>query len=1385
MDDVEERGPRKAHGGPYTSKHPVPTVQGYREHRAELKERQQETEDLQNQQDQDDAAGQRAAAGDAGDSRAKRAYESVKAIAKNKDRQAAVHDPYPTANRNQISGPPGDDSESGAVQGGHDPRQEDVEGSESDNDGSRDQPDSKDKSATETVAASIDPKEKRKAMKKTKRGGGGREVTDPVTHLPMVIHDMTNKDLGAVPENEATVGETPHTLTGLGGASKSQQQLGKEKAGIDSGHQGMRMMFPPPEFEDTKREMASTYRTALVAGLASVSSLALLAIGFITLLQSSSSHHSAGGYRSWWLWPSVLAVLGLAGAGSFGIVVAISGWLDKRVEDVFEDEIWDAARMRETERNGSGTELPESAAWLNSMLMSMWPLINPDLFASLVDTLEDVMQASLPKVVRMVSVDDLGQGSEAIRILGVKWLPTGAAGQSVDSQGNRKASKSSKSNDRAAPGEGEIDNGDDGKQQKGDGGDEGEGDGKDRSQDAEAIREGMEAEEGDFVNMELAFSYRARSSGKSMKSKAKNAHLYLKFYLPGGIAVPVWVELRGIVGIMRLRLQLTPDPPFIDLCTLTFLGQPRADISCVPLSKHSLNLMDVPLISTFVQSSIDAALAEYVAPKSLTLALKEMLVGDDFKKDTVARGVVLVHIKRARDFKDGDGGFGPMKGSSDSYVTASWGKFGKPQACTRIIVDDQKPNWDEWASILVSPDEINADETLRLQIWDSDKHTADDDLGRVELRLKEIMHDSKTKNQMCDREDELRAEDPDEKMPGKIMWSVGYFAKAHIQQTQLDQQTVDPSIRSLDTLKKQVSETARSKLREALDSKDTSKELHQQEVQDCKEMEDAMIISAPPLDDLPSGILSIQIHNMTGLEVAKPNRSRTNGAGDGEDREDEAEQSDDLPDSYCTIILNHTKVYRTRTKPKNAKPFFNAGTERFVKDWRTAEVIVSVRDSREGENDPLLGIVYLPLRRVFKKRSQTMATYPLAGGIGYGRARVSMVWRSVELKMPRELMGWDYGTIEVKAPVKITSADFPEQLRQCKLKFKTKINKAKMHTVQDDGGSSGGGAWRPKKQTEEGVFLGVIKRYAAPLVIEFRHKSVLADGSPGLAVLWLGSIPDEEEWTVTLQVWKGGKKQLQRARACANYNGLDDGEKPLGEMELTVRFWRGLSGFHKAYSHRSRNADVRGVMEVLDTVNDEKMAEGEGEAEVDDQGAKDSHGEVGASKDDSFSGLGFDSDSGSDTDSSSSESDEDGDGLGKKQESREEAEKRKMLRKAGDSSSSSSSSGGESDPEGGGSGRSKSLAKPVKKLPAKLKQQTSPLLNWKGGSDDDGTRGVVSQMQDYKRHHKQLHRQHKGVMQWKAARTLDWMADKVNEGKGKAVDAFHHSDKGQGIETEV
>ncbi|KAI0125527.1 hypothetical protein BJ170DRAFT_435729 [Xylariales sp. AK1849] len=1314
--DFEEDAPRKYTPG-HSGHHKIPTIQGYRERRKGLESDIEETEEAQR--------------GPEDDSKPKRAYDSAKAVIKGEDDPSSQsqHNPYPSTNRNYEVPPGGHER---ATQSGEDDdeqsHQKKTDDSASHKSKGKHGDKKQEQTATEAVAGTVDPKEKRKVMKKTKRHGGGREVTDPVTHLPLTIHDQTDKDLNSAPENEPEPGTEHTTATGPQGASKSDEELDEEQKQLQRTFNGVQRMFPPPDFEDMRKELATVYQQALYAGLTIIAVVAAV----IFIIPSFHGH----------FYPQLSTVIGAACflliAGT--TAVGMGKWIGKKVNEIVDDETWDAARIQENGILDADTELPESTQWLNRLFAAIWPLINPDLFSSLIDMIEDVMQASLPKMIKMVSVDDMGQGNEAIRILGVRWLPTGAASRSVGSDGQpEKPNKGGKSDRTDPQGEQEQDAED---SEPGDDKDKDEdkdqnAETKQQEQDQAAIREGMEAEEGDFVNLELALSYRSRSSGKSMKEKAKNAHLYLKFYLPGGIAIPVWVELRGIILTMRLRMQLTPDPPFISLCTLTFLGQPKASLSCVPLSKHSLNLMDVPLISSFVQSAIDAALAEYVAPKSLTLNLKDMLVGEDFKKDTTSRGVVLVFIKKARGFTEGDGGVGPIKGSSDSYVTVSWGKFGKPVSATRIIEGTQCPDWHEHASILVSPEELNADEKLRLQLWDSDKWTADDDLGRVELDLKSLIGNPESHNQLQDREDRFTGQDPDETMAGSLTWSVGYFAKTRIQQQQLDEQTVDEEVRTKEQLRQHISQLSEHKLREAGKAADDD-ELHQQKAQDYKETEDAMIISAPASNEYVSGVLSVQIHNITGLEVQKLQKKDTKKDGD---QDDEDEQDDDMPDSYCTIILNHRKIYRSRTKPKNSKPFFNAGTERFIRDWRTTEVIVSVRDAREREDDPLIGIVYLPLAKVFEKKSQVMDNYPLVGGIGYGRARISVVWRSVELKMPRHLTGWDYGTVEIKGAVKAKQG-LSDSLKKNRIKIRTNLGRTKMYADNDE--------WKLKdKSGSESAFIPVRKRYSSALVVEFRESTLGPDRTPAFAVLWLQDLVDEEDEVRTLKVWKGGKDNLRRAESCYGYNGSEDDEQCLGEVELSLKFWRGLSGYHKGYAAKVKNNDMRQVMECLDTVTDEKLEE-------DDDDVQDSE----------------------------ADSDADSDAEGRNGNS----QAKKKLRVHTNDDSSASSSDDEADP-GSSSSLSLSKLKKVKKVlrsPVDGGVEAATSVLAPGHNDaDDGSRGVRNSLRDYKDHHKQLHRQHRGIMQWRAAREVDHMGGKLSRLKGNVSQIFSHGEKDNGVETEV
>jgi Ca2+-dependent lipid-binding protein len=104
------------------------------------------------------------------------------------------------------------------------------------------------------------------------------------------------------------------------------------------------------------------------------------------------------------------------------------------------------------------------------------------------------------------------------------------------------------------------------------------------------------------------------------------------------VPVPIWVAVESVVGTVRLRCQMVSKPPYIRNVTFTLMGVPAISAvgfffrtpsheenlflgvltllsitqSAIPLAKALPNVLDLPLISGFVQSSIAAATSIYV-----------------------------------------------------------------------------------------------------------------------------------------------------------------------------------------------------------------------------------------------------------------------------------------------------------------------------------------------------------------------------------------------------------------------------------------------------------------------------------------------------------------------------------------------------------------------------------------------------------------------------------------------------------------------------------------------------------------------------------------------------------------------------------------------------
>ncbi|KAH8677757.1 hypothetical protein BX600DRAFT_393925 [Xylariales sp. PMI_506] len=746
--------------------------------------------------------------------------------------------------------------------------------------------------------------------------------------------------------------------------------------------------------------------------------------------------------------------------------------------------------------------IPESVEWMNTLLGVIWGLINPEMFAAVADTLEDVMQASVPGIIENVKVADISQGNNPIRILSLRALPDEHM-KDVKDEMHRENEKIKDPQELAADEEG-----------------------------------------GDYYNLEASFAYHAKPSSGSVSAKASNMGMQLVFYLGikglFGVPLPIWVELVGLVGTVRLRLQMSPEPPFMKTLTFTLMGVPKVQAGCTPMIERGVNILNLPVISNFVNWAIKAAASMYVAPKSMSLDLGKMLVGDDITKDTSALGIIFIRIHKATGLSKQDRR-GSEGGGSDPYITVSFSKFGKPMYCTRVIQDDLNPVFEESCALLLTADLLKADEQLSMELWDSDRSSADDVVGKVELSMQKLIQQP---GKMYPQISKLRGVKAESSMPGELHWEVGYFGKTQFR----------PALRT-DGKDLNLPPGLRDK-KELQDDKGT-----------LNTSEEYAVTHTPPDPLWPSGIVSIVVHQIVNLELANVKGSdggKRKGGKEYEPARDageiKEEASKKLPSSYCTILLNDELIYKTRTKVVSSKPIFNAGTEQFIRDWRSAIVTVAVRDSRNRQHDPIIGVVPLKLSDILQTSSQATRWYPLDGGIGFGRIRISLLFRSVELKLPPQQLGWDVGTFEFTSDA-ITSTYTDRSKMKLRLRTGGSSATVKREQCTSEGDSL---VWNVNgREKNIRPRLPVRFRYRSPIFFEFhaggkRHPDCFS-------AVWLQELNDNEERDFDLPVWRcnNSMRLSQNYITEENFNSIPDIKiEEVGRLRFRARFKAGTDRDH-------------------------------------------------------------------------------------------------------------------------------------------------------------------------------------------------------------------------------
>ncbi|KAE8148758.1 hypothetical protein BDV25DRAFT_11996 [Aspergillus avenaceus] len=748
--------------------------------------------------------------------------------------------------------------------------------------------------------------------------------------------------------------------------------------------------------------------------------------------------------------------------------------------------------------------LPESVEWMNSFLGIIWGLINPDMLSPVADTIEDIMQASAPGVVENVRIAEIDQGNNPLRILSLRALPD----EHVQHLKDNAREENIKNKD---------------------------------PEEAAAMEEA-----GSYYNIEASFAYHAKPSGQTASSKARNMHMQLVFYLGMrglfGVPFPVFVELIEMVGTVRIRFQLMPEAPFMKDMTFSLVGIPHIKAGCMPMVKGGVNILNLPLISNFVNYAIGTACGLFAAPKSMTMDLSMMLKGDDIAKETQAIGIMWVRIHRAIGLSKQDrrGSYG---GGSDPYINLSFSKYGKPMYCTRVITDDLNPVWEETAALLVNPELINADENLSVELWDSDRNTADDIVGKVELPIREMIQHP---GRMYPQVSKLQGLNEGSEMPGELHWEVGFFGKPRLR----------PELRT-DGKKKDLPENLKG-----------NPQFQDEKGVITNEEEDA-VAHTPPDPLWPSGIVSVVVHQIVNLQLANIQGSRYRKGREYEPAkpygENTEEQGGDLPTSYCKMVLNDQLIYRTRPKAVSSKPIFNAGTERFVRDWRSAIVTVTVRDQRYREHDPILGVVPLKLSDILQTSSQVTRWYPLDGGIGFGRIRISLLFRHVETRLPPNMLGWDVGTFEFLSE-RVVAKNFNHRAK-IRLRTGGSSGKISRHVCSVDGQDTLFDL--TNASYNKSIRLPVKHRYRSPVVFEFHTQRKHSPAA--YAILWLQHLMDNEDTPVDLPIWstKNGKRLTQNYITEDNWEakrepGLED-LQIIGRLQFRCQFTPGIDESHEQY----------------------------------------------------------------------------------------------------------------------------------------------------------------------------------------------------------------------------
>ncbi|GAA5842898.1 hypothetical protein JCM9279_004022 [Rhodotorula babjevae] len=562
------------------------------------------------------------------------------------------------------------------------------------------------------------------------------------------------------------------------------------------------------------------------------------------------------------------------------------------------------------------------------------------------------------------------------------------------------------------------------------------------------------------IELEVEFGYRRRverkeeDGGGAERGEGKvepsdpTDNIHFVAYLGIGVGklttvpFPVLMSVASLRGAARIRLSFTPELPFVKTAVVSLREMPVVEVTAHPL-QGSWDVVPLPIVRTFVDMAIRATLANLVLPRRYAIDVRKLLLGGDVAVKTRTIGLVVLVLHRARlsalPSYAGASTSAQTRGATaalsvsrarrtvDPFVEASWAGMAKALYRTKVVrgvslgnavgarargevgekkEDGGEARWEEMCFVRVPLEPVEDAAKIRLRVLDHERIGASHSLGYLDLPVRDL-HDHAGEWRSHKREtlrpDAARGETErgkeDEEI-GEIEYSVAFFPLLEKLEGESEAEKKKPDLMA------DVDFEQRKEL--DADEHEKQKRTRLDAVKDLL----AGNPCAPPSH--PSGILSYQIHSVADLELDK----RVGAVHAGLKRLKpgttfKAMRRAELPSTYVQAVLNDEMVFRTKLSPFSNAPTFNSGSETFVRDWTQGMLNLAVMDYRDRDHDVLVGYVSINLHEVLSKQAQLSKWFPLLGGSGAGRIRLSLLFKPLALDLAPSLREWSVGTVQI------------------------------------------------------------------------------------------------------------------------------------------------------------------------------------------------------------------------------------------------------------------------------------------------------------------------------------------------------------------------------------